>query len=119
MKILGMLICQMIVIWVIDDTDLLPTIKKWLGRWLGVKVGSLKPFDCSLCSSFHVGWIYMIIAHLNWKWIGLVAFVSAESKVVAPILRLIRYAIETATRAIEKRLDNYWKLKIYDDYTDD
>lgn len=106
--ILGLLIVELTVIWVIDDTDFIDTIKRWIGLWLDIKVGSLKPLDCSLCSSFWAGILYIIIAGMNWKWIGVVALVSALSKPISAAMRMIRYALETLVAKANEKLDKIW-----------
>lgn len=40
---------QVIVVFLIDLSGAVDSLKDGLGRWLRVKVGRLKPFDCSLC----------------------------------------------------------------------
>ena len=40
---------QVVVVFLIDLSGGIDSFKGWLGRWLKVRVGRLKPFDCSLC----------------------------------------------------------------------
>ena len=40
---------QIVVVFLIDLSGAVDSFKDALGRWLKVKVGRLKPIDCSLC----------------------------------------------------------------------
>lgn len=40
---------QIVVVFLIDLSGAVDSLKDGLGRWLKVKVGRLKPIDCSLC----------------------------------------------------------------------
>ena len=40
---------QIVVVFLIDLSGAVESFKDALGRWLKVKVGRLKPIDCSLC----------------------------------------------------------------------
>lgn len=49
-----------IVVFVVDISGFTDTWKGWLGKWLGVKVGRVRPFDCGLCSTFWTLTIWLL-----------------------------------------------------------
>lgn len=64
MVLTDVLLISVIVSFVIDVSGAVDSLKRFLWRWL--KTGeyrefSLKPIDCSLCSTFWIGLIYLFI----------------------------------------------------------
>lgn len=60
MKIyIDILLATLIVVFIVDLSGFPANCKEALGRWLNIKVGHLKPFDCSLCMTW---WVCIIIA---------------------------------------------------------
>lgn len=89
---------QVAVVFLIDLSGAVDSFKEALGRWLRVKVGRLKPFDCSLCMYHHTALVVMLcLGRLNldtYVAICLLAFATtATSAVLETILRAIIWAI--------------------------
>ena len=61
--IINLLLIQIITVFIVDLSGVMDTLKKWIWKkW--IKVGkwynlSLKPFDCSLCSTWWLCLIYL------------------------------------------------------------
>lgn len=65
-----MIICiAVIVVFVVDYSGVVENVKKMLWRWVkGNKVYipfSVKPFDCSLCLTFWIGLIYLLVMGIS------------------------------------------------------
>ena len=107
--IIDMLLIAVVVTFGIDCTDFMQSIKDGLTRWLGVKVHTLKPFDCSLCSTWWCCLLYCAIAgHFNLRGIAVAAGCALLSKPLAMILKDVRYAAETLAHLVEDLLDKLW-----------
>lgn len=67
MIILNLLLITTIVVFVIDLTDFVYTIKKFIWKIFHKHTPytdfSMKPFDCSLCLSWWLMLIYLIVVH--------------------------------------------------------
>lgn len=64
--IIDLILLMLIIVFIIDLSGIVPTIKKAIWKKY-IKIGdytnlSLKPLDCSLCLTFWIGLIYLIIA---------------------------------------------------------
>lgn len=98
-----------VVVFIVDLSGWTSTWKGWLATWLGVKVGSCRPFDCSLCMTHHVCLLYAIIAGqfslAVWAFICLVA---ALTKPMAAALNAARYALEALIAIINTAIDKLW-----------
>lgn len=57
---LNLLMIAVCCVCVIDIARFPDSLKRGIARWLGVKDVTLKPFDCSLCSSWWCGLIWMV-----------------------------------------------------------
>lgn len=98
-----------IAVFIIDSSGFTETWKAHLGRWLGIKVGSAKPFDCSLCATFWAGTLYLIIAG-RWS-IGTQAFVCACALLTRPaasLLGAVRYLLEGIIERLTKLIDKLY-----------
>lgn len=56
---IDILMIAAICVFIIDLSGFVESVKDGIGRWLKIKVGSIKPFDCSLCVTFWVGLIWL------------------------------------------------------------
>lgn len=66
--VLNLFLLQLIVVFIVDCSGIVDTIKSILSRFLTKgKIDStnfsLPLFGCSLCMSFHTGWIYLLITN--------------------------------------------------------
>lgn len=77
---LQIIFLSIVVIFTIDLSGWTESWKRWLGRRLEITVGSVKPFDCSLCMTHHVCLLYAIFSgHFSlgiWAYICIVAFMT-------------------------------------------
>lgn len=106
-----MILLEVVVVFIIDLSGFTDTWKGWLGRWLGVEVGSVRPFDCSTCSTWWACLVLLLCTgSLSWATIAFAAVLAAFSKEVGAILTFARYALETALCGLNRILD---KLNSY------
>lgn len=107
MVYINILCLALVVIYIVDISGIVDSIKWALGRWLNIKVGRLKPIDCSLCMTWWVGLIYIIAAgEFSIYTLLCVAIVSALSTPIGNIITLMRELLTAGINAIENRL---WK----------
>lgn len=67
MILLNLLLIQLILVFIIDLSGVMTSLKLFISKWLTKgKMSStnfeLKPFTCSLCMTWWVGLIYLLIA---------------------------------------------------------
>lgn len=108
-----LLLITAIVCFGIDCTDFMDAVKRPLGRWLKVRPENitLKPFDCSLCSSWWCCLLWLLFTHqFTLEGVALSAACALLSKPLSAALNAIRYAGETAVHLIERLLDKIWKI---------
>lgn len=107
--ILNLLMLASITVFVVDLSGFTATWKGWLEKWLGVKIGNVPPFDCSLCMTFWVGVGYMLIT--GSFSIGMLTYVAGLafcSTLIGEGLTSLRELLATLVRLIWKLID---KLK--------
>lgn len=110
--ITDMLLIACIVTFGLDCTDFMDSVKGALGRWLKVKPENitLKPFDCSLCSTWWACLLYCVITgHFGLQGIAAAAGCALLTKPLAMLLKNVRYAAETLMHLLERMLDRFWK----------
>lgn len=90
---LGLLLIQALCVFVIDYTGaveemLTPIVK----RLTGAKIGTIgKPFNCSLCSTFWLGLIWLLVkGSFTLPYIGFVAVLAALTPVTLDIIWFVR-----------------------------
>ena len=86
------------VVFIVDLSGFVQSVKAGLSRWLGAKVGSMKPFDCSLCLTWWGGLALLII---DGKFsIEGVAVLSAVSLMTIPTAFLIQTVLDWLKKVI-------------------
>ena len=101
-----MILLAAIVVFVVDYSGFTQSWKNLLGRWLCVKVGAVKPFDCSLCMTWWACVIYLLCTGaVSFRTIAFAALLAALSRVVAALYRFIVYALDTALCVANSVLD--------------
>ena len=105
-----MICLTVITVFVIDISGFTDTWKGWLGKWLGVKVGRVRPFDCGLCSTFWTLTIWLLctgqFSLAYWAFACVLAALSAQ---VGQFISLLRYAVDTGLHLLNSLLDKLWK----------
>lgn len=92
-----------IVVFVVDTSGFIDTIKKWLGKWLGKSVSTLRPFDCSLCMVWWAGILFaMIRREFN---LPVITYVCALSALAYPISQIISLVQSLIIRGCNKLAD--------------
>lgn len=107
MVYINILCLAYVVTYIVDISGIIDSIKWALGRWLNIKVGRIKPFDCSLCMTWWAGLIYIIaIGECDIYTLLCVAMTSALSTQICDSITLLREIISAGITAIT---NNLWK----------
>lgn len=112
--LLNLMMISAIVVFIIDLSGAITQLKNLLFRFniLKTKHQSIKPFDCSLCSTWWIGLIYLIISE-QISIFGI--FITALTAFFTPITYAILTFASDYTGAILNRLaqqaDNFIKGK--------
>lgn len=94
--IIDLILIQLIIVFIIDLSGVVDSIKLFVSKHLTKNKivttnFSLKPFDCSLCSTWWIGLIYLLICHsFTIPYIALVALLSFLTPLSSSILLLIK-----------------------------
>lgn len=107
MIILNMFLLTVIVVFIIDLSGIIDTIKKAIWKKY-IKAGdyhnlSLKPLSCSLCTTFHTLIIYLlVVGHLTIPLITLTCLLAYSTPLIGDILQglkdLLTYIINLPTK---------------------
>lgn len=101
--ILKLFCITLIVVFVIDHSGIIDTIKGALAKWLKVREVRIKPFDCSLCMSWWCGLLALAIERqFTLGNIVAVALFALFADKIADTLTLLRDATSKAINAIYK-----------------
>lgn len=104
--ILTLLLTTIFIVFVIDLSGFTDTWKGWLSRWLGVQVGRVKPFDCSLCMSFWVNTIIALCASRDLlASLAMGAIFAFLADVIAEALHLIKDILRAVLNALYKLIN--------------
>lgn len=96
-----------IVVIVIDLTDLIPWIKSKVSKVLGIQNVSLKPLDCSLCAIFWCGLCYTVPrGHTSLEVLTFILILAYMSSTIKDILMLIKDFINL----IIIKINNYFSF---------
>lgn len=89
MTLLNLLIINLVVVLIIDLSDFIPTLKRFISKRLtNNKITtdefSLKPFDCSFCMTFWILLSYLLIigqfTFVNLLWLILLTYLTDVTK---------------------------------------
>lgn len=104
--ILKLFYITLIVVFVIDHSGIIDTIKGAMAKWLKVRDVRLKPFDCSLCSVWWCGLIAIAIERqFTLGNIVAVAMFALFADKIADTLTLLRDATSKAINKLYKLLN--------------
>lgn len=97
---INLLYITLIVVFITDISGVIDHIKSALSKWLKCRVPSLKPFDCSLCMTWWVCLLYVLIAEpITFSNVTLCALCAIFADKVGDTISLVRDII---TKTINK-----------------
>lgn len=100
--ILDLLMISVIICFIIDISGIIENIEWYLGKWLGGKVIIPKPFSCSLCLTFWVGLIWLIVqGEVTLFNIMAVCLLSALTEQITNAITLFKQLIARLQDAIQ------------------
>lgn len=81
----------LIVVFIVDVSGVVASVKHTLSRWLMAPVKRLKPFDCSLCMVFWSGVVYLLaVREMCMSTVAYLCILSLLASELAEALRLLR-----------------------------
>ena len=88
------MIC-LVLVFIIDISGVVDHIKRLAWKWIyqgkrEYRDFEAKPFDCSLCSTWWVGLIYLCFTSLSWVNVAYVAFLAFMTPVFKDLLMMVR-----------------------------
>lgn len=105
MDYLNITLLAVVVVFVVDISGIVETLKEGIGKLLKIKVGRLRPFDCSLCMVWWVCLIYALcVGAFSIPMIAYISLLALLSLRIADTLRLISDIIGAIVERISKRL---------------
>lgn len=105
MDYLDITLLAVVVVFVVDISGIVETLKEGIGKLLNIKVGRLRPFDCSLCMVWWVCLIYALcVGAFSIPMIAYISLLALLSLRIADTLRLISDIIGAIVERISKRL---------------
>ena len=92
---LNLFIMCLVIVFIIDISGIVDTVKRQAWKWIykGAKEYrefSAKPFDCSLCSTWWAGIIYLCFTSFTWVNIGYVAMLALFTPIFKDIMILAK-----------------------------
>ena len=97
---IDLLLMTLIVVFIVDISGIITSIEDALSKWLKGKVRIGKPFSCSLCMTWWIGFIYILcMEQFTLVWIATVALFAYLTPVLSTFLVFVR---ETVMWGIEK-----------------
>lgn len=109
--IISLFLISFIVVFIIDISGVVDSVKSLIKRILTKgKMSSsdyrLKPFDCSLCSTFWCGLIYLLcVGQFTFEYIAFVCLLSASTDLIKDIWMLCEDMIKTIIKICYKVID--------------
>ena len=97
MTYLNLFLISLLLVFIIDLTDVVETIKRLVWRWVfktrpdkTYQDFCFKPFECSLCMTWWCGLIYLCFAGLSWVNVAYVAFLAFFTPIWKSLLYLVK-----------------------------
>lgn len=93
---LNLLLITLILVYVIDITGFVDTVKHWIWKWVfkgknkEYRDFDFRPFSCSLCSSWWAGIIYLCFTGFTWEMVAYVACLSYLTPVFKDALLFVK-----------------------------
>lgn len=82
-----------IICFIVDISGIIESIEWWLSKWLNGNVKIPKPISCSLCMSWWIGLIWIIIYGFSLKNLFILSLIVAFSEQVTNMLIIIKQLI--------------------------
>lgn len=98
-----------VVVFIIDLSGIVESIKGALGRWLGGKIRPLRPFDCSLCMVWWCGLAYALLTHR--LTLGVIAYIALLAYLTIPMRSFAEVVAEILDTLIAKAEKLITKIK--------
>ena len=108
MIVQNMILIVVFTVSVIDLSGIITSLKKGLAKWLNIgdytKI-NLPVIQCSLCMSFHIQWIYLlIVGHFTIGYLTLAIILSLFTPQIGDFITLVKEIITNITDKIYKYL---------------
>ena len=106
--LINLLLIQLLVVFIVDLSGVMTHIKKAIWKWLKgkdkpYKDFEMKPFDCSLCTTWWTGLIYLLITHsFTIPYILVVAGLAFLASTAASLLQLIKDTLDNFIYILDK-----------------
>lgn len=105
--ITDLILISLILVWVIDLTDIIDSMESGLSKWLDGRARIPKPFSCSLCMTFWCGVIYLLCTHsFSIPTLALVSLLSFLTPITKNLLELVRDSINNLIDKLYRTLIN-------------
>lgn len=90
---MDLIIIQFLCVFVLDFSGAVDEFLTPIAKWItGAKIGRLgKPWSCSLCMTFWIGLLYLIITgHFTFPYVAAVAGLAALTPVTLDLMHLVK-----------------------------
>ena len=86
---------SLVLVFIIDISGVVDHIKRLVWRWVfkekrEYRDFEMKPFDCSLCSTWWCGLIYLCFTQLTWVNVAYVAFLAFMTPIWKDLMILVK-----------------------------
>ena len=100
-----------VVVFIVDVSGAVHTLKEWIGARRGVDPDSirLKPLDCSLCMTWWAGFLYILIAGFSLPRLAAVALAAALSREIGELVFIVENVGSWVCSWLTKKLEKLWK----------
>jgi hypothetical protein len=106
-----LLLITAIVSFGIDVAGFVETIKEKGSRWLGVRIRSLKPFDCSLCSTWWCCLLWLLCTRqFSLAGVALSAACALLAKPMGQALELAVDALQAIVHVLRRGIDKLLEI---------
>lgn len=109
--VFNLFLISIIVVCIVDISGFVDTVKSTISKILtngkfNTADYTLKPFDCSLCMTFWIGLIYLIIYHqLTLLNTSILLLIAVSTPIINDVIRLIQDLINRIISIIYKKIN--------------
>lgn len=102
---INLLLIALVVVFIVDLSTFTASWKRLLGRWLNIAVGTVRPFDCSLCMTWWVCIIYVLcVGAFSIPVLAYIALLAYMAYPIGQAMLLIRELVFKLINKILERL---------------